>query len=74
MTPSGWKSFLTKLPLCGASSTMFAEGLGGKAIAYALNDEGIASPAKNWKRTDRRTDGKWQASAIVGVPKKLSVS
>ena len=50
--------------------SMYAEGLGGKQIAYALNGDGIASPAKHWERTQRRTDGKWHPSAIVGDPTK----
>ena len=49
---------------------MFADGMGGKQIAYALNDDGVPSPGKSWKRAARRTDGKWHPSAIVGDPVK----
>ena len=37
-----------------------------RAIAATLNDEGIQSPGSAWKRTTRRSDGKWLASAING--------
>lgn len=45
---------------------MYACGTSPRGIAAALNDEGIPSPGASWKRTARRTDGKWLASAIHG--------
>ena len=50
---------------------MYAEGMGGKQIAVALNEDRVPSPAKQWKRKSRRTDGLWHPSAIVGDPKKF---
>jgi site-specific DNA recombinase len=49
---------------------MYASGISPRAIAGALNAEGVPSPGATWKREDRRTDGKWLASAIYGDPKR----
>jgi site-specific DNA recombinase len=47
--------------------TDYAHGLAPRAIAAALNAEGVPSPGAHWKkRTERRRDGKWLASAIHG--------
>ncbi len=45
---------------------MYASGLSPRAIASQLNGEGVPSPGASWKRTERRTDRKWLASAIHG--------
>ncbi len=37
-----------------------------RGIAARLNEEGIPSPGARWKRTERRHDCKWLASAIHG--------
>jgi site-specific DNA recombinase len=46
--------------------TMYASGTSPRAIAAALNADGVISPGATWKRTERRTDGKWLASTIHG--------
>jgi DNA invertase Pin-like site-specific DNA recombinase len=46
--------------------TMYADGVGPRTIAGTLNEEGVPSPGAHWKRTERRTDRKWLASAIHG--------
>jgi site-specific DNA recombinase len=45
---------------------MYASGTSPRAIAAALNAEGIPSAGASWNRTVRRKDGKWLASAIHG--------
>jgi site-specific DNA recombinase len=50
----------------------YANGLGGKGIASELNRLGVPSPGAGWKRTQRRTDGKWQHSAILGMASRAS--
>ncbi len=50
----------------------YVEGLGGKRIAAELNRLQVPSPGAAWKRTTRRTDGKWQHSAILGMASRSS--
>ncbi len=50
----------------------YANGLGGKSIASELNRLGVPSPGATWNRTQRRTDGKWQHSAILGMASRGS--
>jgi DNA invertase Pin-like site-specific DNA recombinase len=45
---------------------LYAEGVSPRNIAARFNEEGIPSPGAKWKRTERRKDGKWLASAIHG--------
>jgi site-specific DNA recombinase len=45
---------------------MYAAGSSPRSIAATFNAEGIPSPGASWKRTARRQDGKWLASAIHG--------
>jgi site-specific DNA recombinase len=45
---------------------LYAEGMAPRAIAAVFNEEGIPSPGASCKRSERRTDGKWLASAIHG--------
>jgi site-specific DNA recombinase len=45
---------------------MYADGMSPRAIASQLNSERVPSPGAAWKRTERRHDGKWLASAIHG--------
>jgi site-specific DNA recombinase len=45
---------------------MYAGGQSPRAIAAALNADRVPSPGAAWKRTKRRTDGKWLASTIHG--------
>jgi site-specific DNA recombinase len=45
---------------------MYADGMSPRSIAARLNEEGVPSPGAKWKRTNRRTDGKWLATAIHG--------
>ncbi len=45
---------------------MYADGWSARNIAARFNAEGVPSPGATWKRTKRRTDGKWLASAIHG--------
>jgi site-specific DNA recombinase len=47
--------------------TMFADGYSPRAIASALNREGVPSPGSMWGREARRKRG-WVASAIHGNP------
>lgn len=47
----------------------YAEGWSPRRIADALNREGVPSPGARWRRTERRTDRKWLASAIYGDPR-----
>ena len=44
----------------------YAAGLGGKRICAELNRLKVPSAGADWKRTKRRTDGKWQHSALLG--------
>jgi site-specific DNA recombinase len=44
---------------------LYANGASPRTIAMTLNDEGVPSPASQWKRTSRRKSG-WLASAIHG--------
>jgi site-specific DNA recombinase len=43
----------------------YADGTSPRAIAAALNREGVPSPGSTWKRNERRQLG-WMASAIAG--------
>jgi site-specific DNA recombinase len=45
---------------------MYASGASPRTIAATFNAEGIPSPGAGWKRSARRHDGKWLASAIHG--------
>ena len=45
---------------------LYANGTSPRGIAAQLNAEGVPSPGATWKRTKRRKDGKWLASAIHG--------
>jgi len=45
---------------------MYADGVSPRNIAATFNAEGIPSPGASWKRTVRRRDSKWLASAIHG--------
>lgn len=46
---------------------LYADGVSPRNIAARFNAEGIPSPGAQWRRrTARRTDGKWLASAIHG--------
>jgi site-specific DNA recombinase len=45
----------------------YAEGHGAKSIAAELNRMGVPSPGASWSRLQRRADGKWQHSAILGM-------
>jgi site-specific DNA recombinase len=46
---------------------LYADGVSPRNIAARFNAEGIPSPGAQWRRrTVRRTDGKWLASAIHG--------
>jgi site-specific DNA recombinase len=45
---------------------LYADGMAPRSIAAKFNEEGVPSPGASWKRTERRTDGKWLASAIHG--------
>jgi len=49
----------------------YAAGKSPRWIAERWNDEGISSPGSG-RRTKRRRDGKWLASAIHGDPKRGS--
>jgi site-specific DNA recombinase len=49
---------------------MYADGMSPRNIAARLNAEGVPSPGAAWKRTTRRKDGKWLASAIHGDQKR----
>jgi site-specific DNA recombinase len=49
---------------------LYADGTSPRNIAARLNAEGVLSPGASWKRTVRRTDGKWLASAIHGDVKR----
>jgi site-specific DNA recombinase len=44
----------------------YADGASPQGIAARLNEEGVPSPGARWKRTERRRDSKWLASAIHG--------
>ena len=44
----------------------YAAGVGLKAIAEYLNDQGIASPGSTWRRQKRRCKG-WVHSAVRGI-------
>ena len=50
----------------------YAEGMGGKRIAAELNRLQVPSPGASWKRVQRRKDGMWQHSAILGMAKRGS--
>jgi site-specific DNA recombinase len=49
---------------------LYAEGLSAKRIASDLNARGVPSPGSLWKRSTRRSDAKWLASAIAGDVRK----
>lgn len=46
---------------------MYADGTCPRDIAAALNADRVPSPGARWKRTARRRDAKWLASAIHGA-------
>lgn len=50
----------------------YADGNSPRAIAAALNAQGVPSPGARWKRSKdaKRRDGKWMASTIHGNPDK----
>ena len=50
----------------------YANGMGAKALAAELNRKGVPSPGAKWNRTEKRTDGKWQHTAILGCAKRGS--
>jgi len=50
----------------------YAAGRSPRWIADRLNEEGVSSPGSQWRRTKRRRDGKWLASAIYGDPQRGS--
>jgi DNA invertase Pin-like site-specific DNA recombinase len=56
----------TEAPIVRRIFEMYASGASARAIAATFNAEGIPSPGAGWKRTKRRTDGKWLASSIHG--------
>ncbi len=45
---------------------LYAAGMSPRGIAALLNAERVPAPGASWKRTKRRKDGKWLASAING--------
>lgn len=45
----------------------YALGEALRAIAADLNARGVPAPGAHWKRTSRRADGKWLASAIFAM-------
>ena len=47
--------------------TRYVAGTAPRTIADDLNSRGIPSPGANWKRTERRKDGKWLGSAIAAM-------
>jgi site-specific DNA recombinase len=49
---------------------LYADGRSPRHIANDLNGRGVPSPGSKWKRSERRRDGKWLASAICGDPKR----
>lgn len=49
---------------------LYADGVSPRNIAARLNTEGVPSPGASWRRTTRRKDGKWLASAIHGDVKR----
>ena len=49
---------------------LHADGVSPRNIAARLNAEHVPSPGAAWKRTTRRKDGKWLASAIHGDVKR----
>lgn len=51
---------------------LYASGASPRNIAAQLNAAGVASPGSAWRRTWRRKDGKWLASAIHGDVKRGS--
>jgi site-specific DNA recombinase len=46
--------------------TLCADGMSLRTIAAALNAEGVPSPGARRKRSERRKDHKWLASAVHG--------
>jgi site-specific DNA recombinase len=48
----------------------YAAGKSPRWIADRLNEEGVPSPGSGWRRTRRRQDGMWLASAIYGDPRR----
>lgn len=46
---------------------LYAGGHSPRSIAARLNAEGVPSPGAKWKRTKRRADGKWLASAVLTI-------
>ena len=57
---------ITEAPIVRRIFEMYAAGASPRNIAATFNAEGIPSPGAGWKRTTRRQDGKWLASAIHG--------
>ena len=56
----------TEAPIVRRIFEMYAAGASPRGIAATFNAEGIPSPGAGWKRSARRQDGKWLASAIHG--------
>jgi DNA invertase Pin-like site-specific DNA recombinase len=50
----------------------YADGVSPRAIAAQLNADKVPSPGAAWRRTSRRKDGKWLASALHGDAKRGS--
>ena len=48
----------------------YADGKSPRWIAGELNRLKVPSPGARWRRTVRRSDGKWLASAVAGDPKR----
>ena len=46
---------------------VYADGASPRNIAARLNDESVPSPGSKWKRTSRRSDGKWLATSVLSV-------
>ena len=46
---------------------LYANGSSPRSIAAGLNDESVPSPGAKWKRTTRRTDGRWLASSVLSI-------
>jgi site-specific DNA recombinase len=46
---------------------LYADGASPRGIAASLNDESVPSPGAKWKRTRRRTDGRWLASSVLSI-------
>ena len=49
---------------------LYAAGMSPRSIAAKLNSEEVPAPGASWKRTRRRKDAKWIATAIHGDQRK----